>query len=568
MQANNIASFDMGRVDTEWLGTTGDNTYWTLQASAGVKGKVFERFNWDLSYNYGKSVIDSKVYGTREANLAAAEYAVLDASGNIVCGPIATNPNFAANRLTNTIQPQLVQPGCVPLNPFGAGNSSPAARSYVAGLEYTRNDIVRHDVALNVSGPVFELPAGPVSAAVGLEYRRDTLEQTADPLQLLGLYSSGNNKSYSGKNNVKEAYAEVEAPILKDMPGFKALGVNGAVRRTDYKISGAVTTWKVGGTWEPVDGVLLRMTRSRDIRAPSLSELFSIGGISATGSFVNPFNGQSARLPVQTVGNPDLTPERADTFSFGGTFQARSGPLSGLRVSADYYDIKVKDVIASVGATDILQRCFQKIQTYCSAITFDSSAFGISKVFVQPFNQAILEVEGFDVELGYRTSLQALNLPGSVDVNVYATHLAHAKTTDRPGPLGVTVDNAGVQNAQSKWVAAAYINYRLDPFTVGLQMRTFSKIRYSALFVGPGEDGYDPGASNSLNKNVFPAQVYFNLNGAYDFERFGRKFQLFANVNNLLDKDPPAFAIAAINLGGNPYDYVGRTFKLGLRFDF
>jgi outer membrane receptor protein involved in Fe transport len=130
------------------------------------------------------------------------------------------------------------------------------------------------------------------------------------------------------------------------------------------------------------------------------------------------------------------------------------------------------------------------------------------------------------------------------------------------------VDNAGVQNAQSKWVAAAYINYRLDPFTVGLQMRTFSKIRYSALFVGPGEDGYDPGASNSLNKNVFPAQIYFNLNGAYDFERFGRKFQLFANVNNLLDKDPPAFAIAAINLGGNPYDYVGRTFKLGLRFDF
>lgn len=568
MAANNIASFDMGRVDTEWLGTSGDNTYWTFQASAGLKGKVFEKFSWDLSYNYGKSVIDSKIYGTREANLAAAEYAVLDAAGNIVCGPLATNPNFAANRLTNTIRPELVQPGCVPLNPFGAGNSSPAARDYVAGLEFTKNDIKRHDVAFNVGGQVFDLPAGPVAFAAGLEYRRDSLVQTADPLQILGLYSSGNNKSYSGKNNVKEGYLEVEVPLLKDVPFFDALGVNGAVRRTDYKTSGAVTTWKVGGTWEPIDGVLLRITRSRDIRAPSLSELFSLGGISATGSFVNPFNGQSARLPVQTTGNPDLVPERADTFSFGATWQARGGPLTGLRLSADYYNIKIKDVIASVGATDILQRCFQKVTTYCSAITFDNSVFGIAKVFTQPFNQSILEAEGVDFEVGYRTDLEALNLPGSLDLNLYVTHLAHLKTTDRPGPLGITVDNAGVQAGQSKWVGMAYINYRLEPFTVGLQARAFSPIRYSALFFGPGQDGYDPALSTSINKNVFPAHVYFNLNGAYDFERFGKKFQLYANVSNLLDKDPPAFAIAAINLGGNPYDYVGRTFKVGLRFGF
>src|ERR1051325_11644121 len=139
--------------------------------------------------------------------------------------------------------------------------------------------MVRHDVALNLSGSLFDLPAGPVAFATGVEYRRDTLDQTADPLQILGLYSSGNNKSYSGKETVKEGYAEVEVPLLKDMPFFHSLGANGAVRRTDYKISGAVTTWKLGGTWEPVEGLLLRMTRSRDIRAPSLSELFLVGGI-------------------------------------------------------------------------------------------------------------------------------------------------------------------------------------------------------------------------------------------------------------------------------------------------
>lgn len=568
MTANNIASFDMGRVDSEWFGTSADNKYWSALASAGVKGKLADKFHWDLSYNYGKSVIDSKVYGTREANLAAAEYAVLDANGQVVCGPIATNPNFAAARLTNTIRPELVQPGCVPLNPFGVGNSSLQARDYVAGLELTRNEIIRHDLAFNISGPLFTLPAGDLTGAAGIEYRRDTLDQTVDPLQQLGLYSSGNNKAYSGKETVKEAYAEVEVPLIKDMTLVNALGVNAAVRRTDYKISGAVTTWKVGGTWEPVDGLLLRLTRSRDIRAPSLSELFLVGGISATGSFVNPFNGQSARLPVQTLGNSGLKPEKADTLSFGGTYQATEGPLQGLRASVDYYRIKVQDVIASVGATDILQRCFQKVTLYCSAITFDNSTFGISKVLTQPFNQSILLAEGVDFELGYRKDLDALHLPGSIDMSLFATHLAHLKTTDRPGPLGITVDNAGVQAGSPKWVATAYINYKLDPFTIGLQARGFSKVRYSALFFGPGEDGYDPALSTSLNKNVFPALVYFNLNATYDIKQGDAKYQLFANVNNLFDKDPPAFAIAAINLGGNPYDYVGRTFKVGVRFDF
>ncbi len=568
MAANNIASFDMGRVDTDWLGTSGDNTYTTTQVSAGVKGKAFDRFTWDLTYAYGKSVIDSEVYGTKEANLAAAEFAVTDASGAIVCGAVASNPNFAANRLTNTIRPELVQAGCTPLNPFGSGNVSAAAKAYVSGIEYTRNDIERNSVAANIGGPLFALPAGDVSFAAGLEYRRDTLKQTADALQELGLYSSGNNKTYAGRNSVKEGYLEVEVPVLKDLSFAKSLGVNAAVRRTDYDTSGAVTTWKVGGVYEPLDGLMFRITRSRDIRAPSLSELFSIGGISATGSFFNPFNGQSARLPVQTMGNPDLKPESADTLSYGVTYRVTGGPLSGLRMSADYYNIKLEDQIASVGATDILQRCFEKVTAYCSAIQFDSSTFGIAKVLTQPFNQSLMEAEGVDLEAGYRTNLDFIHLPGSLEVSAFATHLRHLKTTDRPGPTGLTVDNAGTQAGSPKWVGLAYLNYRLDNLSVGLQARAFTEIRFSPRFFGPGEPGYDPALSTSINKNTFPGLVYFNLNGTYDFEAAGRKFQVFGNVANLLNQEPPAFAIAAINLGGNPYDYVGRSFKLGLRFGF
>lgn len=565
MQANNLASFNMGRIDTDWLGTSADNTYTTFQVASGLRGTVFEDFAWDVSHIYGRSRIDSKVYGTREANLMAALYPVKDASGNIACGSLASNPNFAANRLTNTVQVAKVQAGCVPLNPFGAGHVSQAAKDYVSGIEYTDVTMERHDVAINLSGPLFELPGGQAAIAVGGEMRWDELRQVADALQELGVYSSGNNKSYSGKDDVKEVYAEVDLPLLGDLTAIHALGVNAAVRRTDYAQSGAVTTWKLGGTYEPVDNVLFRATRSRDIRAPSISDLYLIGGISSTSSFVNPFTGQSGRLPQQVLGNPDLKPEKADTFSAGVTLRGQ-GALTGARLSLDYYRIKVNDVIASVSAADAVARCYSGLTLYCSAITFDSTAFGISNILVQPFNQSSLVAEGIDIEAGYSSSLEDIGLPGAIDFTVYATHLAHYKSTDIAGPTGTTLDYAGYQNASSKWNVSAYLNYRIDPLTIGVQMRAFTPIRYSPIYKGPGEQGYDPAASNSINKNTFGGQALYNLNVAYDFSMDGRDMQVFGNVNNLFDRHPPDYAIAAINLGGNPYDYVGRTFKIGVRF--
>lgn len=568
LAANNISQFTMGRVDTEWLGTSGNNKSTTVQASAGLKGKVFDRFHWDLSYDFGRSELNATVYGTREADLAAAEYAVRDASGDIVCGPIATNPNFAPNKQTNTIQPGKVQPGCTPLDPFGAAAPSAAAIAYVSGTEPVDTVMVRHDVAANISGPLFDLPAGPLTAAAGAEYRYDSIKETSDPLQVASYYSCCNYQPYSGSNDVKEAYLEADVPILSDMAMAKSLGLNAAIRYADYKTSGGATTWKVGLTYEPVASLRFRATRSRDIRAPSLYELYNVGGFSATGSYTNPFTGVAARLPQQASGNPSLRPEKADTTTVGVIYQPVDGPLAGARLSVDYYRIKVQDVIASVGATDIVQRCFQGVTTYCSAIKFDNSPFGISVILSEPFNQSVLFTDGVDIEAAYHHSLAAFGLPGEIEASFYANYLAHSKTTDRPGPQGVTTDYAGYQNSAPKWTATAFLNYHLDPFRVGLQARGFTSIGFSPLYVGPGQSGYDPSLPNSINKNLFPGLIYWNVNGSYDFTRAGDRFQLFANIDNLFDKHPPAYAIAAINLGGNPYDYVGRTYKVGLRFDF
>lgn len=560
MTANNIASFNMGRVNTDWLGTSADNTYQSAQGVIGVKGSIFDKFRWDASFTHGRSTVDAQVYSTREANLSAALFAVRDSSGNVVCGPIASNPNFAPNRLTNSVQPGNVLPGCVPMNPFGVGNVTDAVRDYVSGFQPTEITMDRTVAAVNLSGPLFRLPGGNAQIAVGAEARWDGLDQVADDLQIRGLYSAGNNRSYSGRERVQEAYAEIELPILDQ------ISLNGAIRRTNYRQSGSVTTWKVGGTLEPLEGLRLRATRSRDIRAPSLSDLFLLGGVSATGSFVNPFNGQSDRLPVQTTGNAALRPETADTFTAGITYEGHNA-LAGLRLSLDYYRIKVKDVIATVGATDVLARCFGGQQIYCSAITFDNSPFGIAKIFVQPFNQSLLDVEGVDAEIGYRTRLAGVGLPGEIDASMFISWLRHYRSTDLAGPGGTTLDFAGYQNSAPKQTASAFLSYHLDPITIGLQMRAFSSISYSPLFFGPGEAGYNPALSTSINKNRFEPQAMFNLNLAYDLKIAGRKVQLFGNVANLTNRNPPEFAIAAINLGGNPYDYVGRSYKFGLRFE-
>jgi len=150
---------------------------------------------------------------------------------------------------------------------------------------------------------------------------------------------------------------------------------------------------------------------------------------------------------------------------------------------------------------------------------------------------------------------------------MFISWLRHYRSTDLAGPGGTTLDFAGYQNSAPKQTASAFLSYHLDPITIGLQMRAFSSISYSPLFFGPGEAGYNPALSTSINKNRFEPQAMFNLNLAYDLKIAGRKVQLFGNVANLTNRNPPEFAIAAINLGGNPYDYVGRSYKFGLRFE-
>ena len=569
----NVTEIDIGRLDSDWGGLRLDGEITSRRFVGGLRGKVFNDWDWEIYGQYGRTDLHDERFAAKDANLAAAVYAVTDANGQVVCGALASNPNFAANRLTAIVKPANVLPGCFPFTPFGQRNSQ-AAIDYVTGTEITDTKIEQQVYAASISGSPFSTWAGAVQTAFGGEIRRESIRNTADPLQVQGIYQSGNQRNWNGSTLVKEGFVEIGVPLARDVSLIKALDLNGAIRRTDYRLSGSVTTWKVGTTWDVADELRFRATRSRDIRAPSLSELFLQSGTVASGTTVtNPFNGASGRLPTTSNGFTGLRPERADTFTTGVVLQSPPSFLPGLRFSVDYYNIKVSDVISSVSGSliatvgsQILQRCYAGQQDYCALITLDNTAYGIANVNLTNYNQASLETDGIDIELSYRVPLGS----GALTLRALANNTRHFKRVENPAANGQAIEYAGTSQlgGSPKWSGNVTVGYQQGGFNAGVQVKAFTGIKYSPDYIGPDEAGYDPAAPNSINIGRFPSMAYVNLNASYEVKMSGRSMQLFGIVNNLFDRDPPLLAVAALNSGGNPYDFVGINFKAGVRINW
>jgi iron complex outermembrane receptor protein len=238
----------------------------TPHGTVGLEGKLGGSWKWDAHASYGINNYSSGTFNNPvTANIAFAVDAVRDpASGNIVCrATLAGNPAAA---------------GCQPLNLFGEGNSSAAARDYIWGEGLSKVKYDQLTFAANIVGEPFSTWAGPVSVAFGGEYRRETERLTADAIGAAnGFLTAGNAVPYGGAFDVKEAYVEATVPLAKDLPLLRSLSINGAFRYADYNTVGGQNAWKAGGTWEPIDGLNIRVARSRDIRAPAINELYSPG---------------------------------------------------------------------------------------------------------------------------------------------------------------------------------------------------------------------------------------------------------------------------------------------------
>ncbi|HXR52902.1 MAG TPA: TonB-dependent receptor, partial [Steroidobacteraceae bacterium] len=288
MQANGIpltsaSSFTLGRMGDDFGYTDNQTKNNVFRGLLALQGKLSGTWTWDSYVQFGKSIYNQEVgnnriqqqkagvpltgtcsvtaagtSGTGCSRQQLAADAVMS-GGQVVCRSTLTNPNN----------------GCAPVNMFGLDNWSQAAYDYLYGTGYVNAHYDQLVASGNVQGDLFNTWAGAVPLAVGIEYRSNKSATSADPISATSGFYVFNSAPISGKVELKEAYAETSIPLARDMKLAKSIELNGAVRVTDYATTGSVTTWKYGAVYEPLDWLRLRATRSRDIRAPNVNELYA-----------------------------------------------------------------------------------------------------------------------------------------------------------------------------------------------------------------------------------------------------------------------------------------------------
>ncbi|MBU3078568.1 TonB-dependent receptor domain-containing protein [Sphingomonas quercus] len=522
-----------------------------------LEGDLGGGWSWNAYYQRGEvKVVQRTLSNVITANYAFAADAVRDpATGNIVCRA--------------TLQGNPAAAGCVPLNIFGTGVASQAAIRYVnvkEGQNYQIQNLTENVVAASAQGTLpFGLPAGNVAVAFGAEYRDEKGVVNADPGAVARLYSVANFPTFYGKYHVKEAFVEVDVPLIEDS-FVKSLSLNSAGRITDYSTSGVVKTWKIGLTSQVNDSIRLRGTVSRDIRAPNLNELFSTG-LSTLANVpdlrANP-NG-SVTPPNYTVqsGNPNLKPEVARTYSAGIVLSPTF--LRRFNISVDYYQITLKGAINSIGSTEVQNRCLAGETQFCPQLIYNGAPGPngplLSDIRLFPQNLASLKTEGLDFQTDYTLPF----LSGDLQLRVLGNYIF----TLRQNQLGQVVNYAGAIGPdnpvtgvpRARFTASA--TYDTGPLSFTAQTR----------FIGGAKLVYT-WTKKDVDDNSIPAVAYVDLRGSYQITP---AIQFFAAVDNLLNQAPPNVAAGPTQgqtayyftpIAGQIYDQLGRSYRAGVRFRF
>jgi outer membrane receptor protein involved in Fe transport len=547
----------------------------------GAEGD-FEAFGkpagWDVYAQYGRAELHEQLTNiqqtVRRNNALAAVFAPAGNPRGLPVGSIQCLINVNASAADD-------DPNCRPLNLLGIGVADPAAVDYILGDPFRDQTLEQTVVGANLSLTPFATWAGDVSIAIGAEYRKEEIDGSV-PAEFQPVFnpatgastsnwSVGNYRPSKGSYDVKEAYLETVVPL-----GF-GLEFNGAVRATDYSTSGYVTTWKLGATWQPIDDIRLRATRSRDIRAPNLNELFQ-AGTANTSTVTNPFfpgvgpgtgtYGSSLSYLGTITGNLDLRPEKADSWNVGAVFTP--GFIPGFSVSADYFDIKVKQAIDSLSADDIVNRCFEGLADFCAAITPDPANPSRVLISRQPVNFSSLVMRGVDLEAAYRMPLAG----GNFTLRGLATrYIDNIVTTGVPGfvPLnsvGTLGVGTGTQSITPKWIYRFTASYDTDDFSLTATARGVSDGRYDAT-------GIECGTSCPISTNQFPTYednsidgaTYVDLNATFKFDAMAKgDAEFFVNVTNVFDADPILLPETGLAANSTYSDLLGRSFRVGVRF--
>lgn len=582
----------------------------TTSITFGFEGEVGNDLYLTAYYQWGENIEYADYNDNYQLPRTDRFYRALDSAVNPATGAIECRANIPAfGGLTPEQEAQIsklnVQQGtevfadplsnsmCIPFNPFGKDLPQEVV-DYIAGSGNYHRMKLRQDVLdVTLQTTLGESRgAGPISLGGGFAYRDESMHQDAfgtsrDPRYLPGfgvfssfvdpadqipirgmptfvrdraLFYSGNPNSQGpiqGEFDVWEVFAESIVPLAG---GFD---LHLAARYADYAGSGGVWAGKAGLDWQVSDTVRLRGTLSRDTRAGTLSERYDTqtGGTGINNGtntdFVLPNEPQYV-AELTTGGNPEISPELADTTTIGLVYQPSWA--ENLSMSIDVYDIEIQDAIDQLGTSEILQRCEAGAQDICALITrVDSNPPLIRNIFDVFVNVAEAVTRGADLEISYA---RPINLTGGQDESISFRFFANYLDEVSFQFVGAPAQNLAGELEYPEWLTTGTVTYNRGPFAMTWQTR----FRDATIRDMDWVEGVDI-ADNSVS-----GRTYTNLNLAYDFQWGSNDAQAYFYVGNLFDEEPPLIAGGIGGTSGRAsytntgiFDVLGRSYTVGFQ---
>jgi len=588
----------------------------TDQVQTGFKGSFSvwndQQWNWEVGMDYGHVSLSTTTYGLPNLNII-----------NQATGPSFYNTD-PANGPVNTVlcgSPGNVIDSCTPINIFNLEDPNTlavlrTASSPASSGGFTQEKVWRGDM----NGGLFELPAGTMQLAVGASYRKEYTHANVDTSLLINpatgncVLGSQCASPLQGGYNVKEVYAELFVPILKDMPFVHALNLTVGDRYSKYNNFGSTNNTKVALEWRPIEDLLLRGTVSQVFRAPTVLNLFGAAANDAprlshdpcdgyTGNPVNPacvnvptdgtFHNQSVAQQLQinatTSGSEfagfPLGPELGKSFDWGVVYDPHF--IEGLSVSADYWRLYLNNIITNVGAQSVLDLCAAGQLAYCSLFTRNATGPNQGQILtmLEPTgNLGRVDVKGVDFALNYRLPEFSF---GRFNIGFNATYLEKYDVSTAPGTAANTVYHyaghfltfgssqaaacaTGVGSGgvclYPRWRAQSSVNWQLGSFDASWRMRYIGRFRMGSQ--SPSQDVFPAGTCYYGDYCTihglfydFGATVYNDIQFGYNIEAWNTRIDV--GVNNLFDKQPPfLYANNTNNANTDPanFDLLGRFY--------
>lgn len=565
--------------------------------SAGFHTEL--RGSWSLSGSYQHG--DSKV-STSALNILRLDnfFMALDTiahpvTGAPVCNISVTNPSpeqlkaAVAGKLVasplSLVGVEVDSPigpmnftDCVPINVFGLGNVSPAARDWVEDEEKKNLRTLEQDlVEMLATGELHEgWGAGPVTLAAGLSYRAEDFSQMNFPLfgerglsnapelgirGIPGGFTGHGNRSLhqftaigvgSGGFSVSEWFGEINIPIL-DLRSGQALGSNLAYRRSDYSRHGPIVSWKAGLDFQLNSDWRWRVTRSRDVREPNFSEQFVSGVGGAT--LNDPVFNESYVITSIGGPNPNLKTELADTITTGLVWQPTfANWIEGWQLAVDWYDIELSSAVARLGSQRLTDDCFLSGNTdICALVQRNPGTNRVDRVIDHYFNVGGARTSGVDLELHYETGLDFLaSVHETLELRGFIGYLEENSTTTA---AGIKVD-ALKNRERPQYTANLMLKYTAGSWAVRLQQRYYDETLVNSTWL----EGID------VDDNSIASQSITNVAFSYGKKlESGRDWSADFSITNLLDREPPVIPGQVIGIS---HDQYGRRYQFSLNMNF